>query len=132
MFGGARDKWTTLLTNIDEFQALALTCDKKHAPRGPDGALHKPWGLTHQGGWGFATAEEAQYPRGLCQAIAKILAKKLYKYVTPLDSQSSDDEAEREKKSTSARKLWGTAKSGISRTDSGIQDGQGDCALKPV
>ena len=69
MHGGERPKATTFWVSSElDFSSLALKCDNSHA--------HKPWGLTQEPGYIFATAAERNYPHLLCQRIAKIVAKR--------------------------------------------------------
>ena len=43
---------------------MAISCDNSH--------VHKPWGLVGpQGSREFATAEEAAYPKALCEAFVE-------------------------------------------------------------
>ena len=70
MFGGSRPKKTRFRTTAPLANKLSGPCTGEHPPRWTraDGAtrLHKPWGVTQEGK--FATAEEAEYPRDLCEA----------------------------------------------------------------
>ena len=59
MFGGKRAKMTKLLVSTSDLDPLARECDHSH--------VHAGWGvsLSHEG-WGFATAQEAEYTQKLC------------------------------------------------------------------
>jgi hypothetical protein len=63
MFGGARKKKTSLLTNETGFQSLSIFCDGSHA--------HEPWGVDENNE--FNTAKGAQYPQGLCDEYCRVL-----------------------------------------------------------
>ena len=54
-FGGSRPKWTRLVGNFTQLQALARSC--------PGCVAHAPWGRRVDGSW--STAEEAAYGFGL-------------------------------------------------------------------
>ena len=62
MHGGRRLKHTSLLTNVPHLSALSVSCDGKHE--------HLPWGVLDGQ---FATAEEAAYPKQLCESISECL-----------------------------------------------------------
>ena len=66
MHGGERPKWTRLRTDMPELLQLNRVCPGESANH-----KHKPWGLaiTTEGPV-FATAEETQYARELCNNIA--------------------------------------------------------------
>ena len=69
MHGGSRPKASTFLASGDlDLSSLELTCDGSHQ--------HKPWGLVHEAGCVFATAEERNYPDLLCKRLTARLAKK--------------------------------------------------------
>ena len=64
MWGGKRPKvsrWRSFPPGL--FEPLGMLCDGQHA--------HEPWGRDRNR---FATAAEAAYPEGLCQAIANLLS----------------------------------------------------------
>jgi len=69
MFGSDRPKWTRLVTNCAEIAELAVKCDNSH--------IHSEWGVVQQqtGSWKFRTADEAEYPAILCEAVAAKVAK---------------------------------------------------------
>ena len=68
MHGGGRDKRTSVWHGGGwSLASLAAECDNSHS--------HRPWGLSKEPGTLFATAEERNYPRLLCERIAKIVAK---------------------------------------------------------
>ena len=68
MHGGSRPKATSFLVSEDlDLSSMELTCDDSHT--------HKPWGLVHEAGCVFATAEERNYPDLLCKRLASKLAK---------------------------------------------------------
>ena len=67
MWGARRPKMTSFLTNMLSMHSLARSCDGSHA--------HLPWGLRWKDGWSFATAEECEYPKQLCQAVASRAAE---------------------------------------------------------
>ncbi len=66
MWGSRRDKRTSFVTNMPQMEALRKTCDGSHE--------HAPWGLRWNKGWRFATEEECEYPKPLCEAAAKAAA----------------------------------------------------------
>ena len=71
MHGGRRKKASSWLTSNDfvEMDALAVQCDNSHAEP------HLPWTVASQDGqWQFSTADEAAYPRLLCQRVAAQVA----------------------------------------------------------
>ena len=68
MFGGLRNKWSRWVATKGLFSSMQITCDGKHT--------HLPWGFTAEAlkpGWNFATAEEAEYPKVLCQRAAQLV-----------------------------------------------------------
>ena len=67
MYGGARDKWSRFLCSHAAFERLRIACDNSHN--------HLPWGASRgpSGEWVFATASEAEYTPGLCEAISSIV-----------------------------------------------------------
>ena len=66
MYGAPRAKWTSFLTNIEEFKSLAVACDESHP--------HAPWQVHSTArGLSFDTAAEAEYPPAFCQSMAKII-----------------------------------------------------------
>lgn len=68
MWGGRRPKWSTFYSNASGFQHLVKHCDDSHE--------HLPWNISQvDQQWKFATADEAEYPQELCNAIADIVAK---------------------------------------------------------
>ena len=68
MHGGGRDKQTSVWYGGGwSLKSLSAGCDKSHA--------HRPWGLSREHGTIFATAEERNYPRLLCQRISEIAAE---------------------------------------------------------
>ena len=66
MYGGARAKSTTIAGSLQQLVQLSVDCDRQHN--------HLPWGKTMTG---FATAEEVEYPRGLCAALAQVVQEEL-------------------------------------------------------
>ena len=65
-FGGQRPKWTRLVSNRFEFTVLAKEC--------PGNNAHLPWGYAPAGSaHTFSTAEEAEYPTGLCKAMSQVV-----------------------------------------------------------
>jgi hypothetical protein len=63
MFGGARPKWSSFLSNIPAFAGIVKTCDGNH--------IHAPWqAFGSSKGTTFDTASEAEYPPELCYALA--------------------------------------------------------------
>lgn len=72
MYGGARAKSTTLAGSMAKLTTLSVDCDKQHN--------HLPWGKTSTG---FATAEETEYPLGLCVALAQVVQEELGLTATP-------------------------------------------------
>jgi hypothetical protein len=73
MHGGERDKWSRFISNNHGFSRLALECDGGHE--------HKPWGFVDPAlsssdtPWVFATSQEAQYPKLLCERIADLVCE---------------------------------------------------------
>ena len=66
MFGGARPKWSSFLSNIPAFAGIVRTCDGSH--------IHAPWqAFGSPKGTTFDTASEAEYPPELCYALAKLV-----------------------------------------------------------
>ena len=69
MWGSKRDKQTSFVTNRKALSILQRKCN--HQPH-----EHEPWGVNRSHGeWFFATAEECEYPKELCEAVATALAK---------------------------------------------------------
>ena len=67
MFGGKRKKRTRLASSAD-LTHMAVLCDNSHP--------HLPWGIREvESGLSFDTAAEAQYPLGLCRALARTFAR---------------------------------------------------------
>ena len=64
MFGSERAKHTAFLSSLD-FSEMCVMCDNSHP--------HKPWGVDQDNN--FATAEEAEYPRELCDKIVSIVLR---------------------------------------------------------
>ena len=63
MHGGSRPKSTKLLCSSNDFQSLALTCDKSHE--------HLPWSVKWaKSGWLFSTHLESAYPAVLAERMA--------------------------------------------------------------
>ena len=69
MYGGKRDKWAAVLSNWSKAHRLRRICDKSHT--------HEPWGVRKEAKWRFATAEECEYPAGLCESFADLVAEDL-------------------------------------------------------
>ena len=67
MWGSKRNKRTTFVTNMPALESLRKACDGRHE--------HAPWGLRWHKGWHFATEEECEYPKELCDATAKAVAR---------------------------------------------------------
>ena len=68
-FGGKRKKRTRLASSAD-LSVLAQDCDGRHS--------HLPWSVRQDGDrLQFDTAEEAQYPAGLCSAMANLFKARL-------------------------------------------------------
>ena len=67
MFGGKRKKRTRLASSAD-LTHMAVLCDNTHP--------HLPWSIREvESGLSFDTAAEAQYPLGLCRALAQTFAR---------------------------------------------------------
>ena len=62
-----RAKWSRLRTNIPGMTQLAGPCGQKH--------VHLPWGQDVSGK--FRTADEAEYPEGMCIAVADVIIQAL-------------------------------------------------------
>ncbi len=72
MWGGDRKKNTVFVTNLPQLQDLEKTCDAHTGSH-----THDPWRVrwsSEKGTWQFATAEECEYPRELCEKVAAIAA----------------------------------------------------------
>ena len=70
MHGGRRPKHSSWWTNVEELKDLAVLCDGKHQ--------HQQWGLSKcEGSWHFKTAEEAAYPRLLCERVTAAVVKRV-------------------------------------------------------
>ena len=67
MWGSKRNKRTAFFTNNVHMSSMALQCDGTHD--------HLPWGVSWQGKWSFATAEECECHTEMCQAVALRAAK---------------------------------------------------------
>ena len=65
-YGGTRPKWTTFAGTLPDLDSMCLTCPGNHK--------HEPWGVisTPQGSK-FATSTEAEYPIGICRALAHLV-----------------------------------------------------------
>eukprot|EP00435_Cladocopium_sp_Y103_P056505 s1613_g19.t1 len=73
MYGGMRPKKTTLAGDLQCLQELAAECTNQH--------VHLPWGTTP---YGFATAEEVEYPLQLCKRWAQLVYEAIRpSYVQP-------------------------------------------------
>ena len=60
--GSERFNHTSFLTDVEELYRLEAKCDGSH--------YHKPWGMRGPpGDPQFATAQEAAYPKALCEAL---------------------------------------------------------------
>ena len=59
MYGSQRRKYTQLLYNFEVFESMSIECDGSHT--------HLPWGFRNKR---WSTAEETDYPLGLCKAYA--------------------------------------------------------------
>jgi hypothetical protein len=64
----SRAKWSRFRTNIESLKALAGPCRLEHA--------HLEWGRNVDGS--FVTADEAAYPRPLCQHLANAIVSHLH------------------------------------------------------
>ena len=64
MFGGKRLKRTRFVSSSSHIRALHVHCDGSHP--------HEPW---KHGQAGFDTAQEAEYPRPLCEAMAEVVIR---------------------------------------------------------
>ena len=69
MFGSTRKKSTQLLATYPQVVKLAVTCNGRHQ--------HAKWGRIRNK---WATAEEVEYPRGLCQAWSNVMVQILCEY----------------------------------------------------
>jgi hypothetical protein len=70
MHGGQRPVWRKWLSNFPEITGLNAECDGAHE--------HLPFRIQNVSGeWRFSTAEEAEYPRKLCNTVANIVVQKL-------------------------------------------------------
>ena len=85
-FGGSRPKWTRLVGNFTQLQALARSC--------PGCVAHAPWGRRVDGSW--STAEKTAYPVGLCTEWASALRSAMEERKIPCISHSMLNRAIRE------------------------------------
>ena len=71
-WGARRDKWTRLRCSGQGLLHLAKRC-----PGVGPGHRHAAWGFSTEtrGSWRFATAQEAEYPDALCEAVAEALSR---------------------------------------------------------
>ena len=71
MFGGSRDKWTSILANFPHISQMSICCDGNHR--------HAAWGkafdLNNREVW--ATSLESQYPRKMCVALVQTILQAL-------------------------------------------------------
>ena len=85
----SRAKWTRVRTNCKELLELSGQCFRKH--------VHLAWGVKPDGK--FATADEAEYSTGMCQAFAKAIANNLSKkglHLVPFSANSDIDDTRNE------------------------------------
>ena len=69
MHGGDRDKWSTWMCSRGLLSSMRLKCDGSHQ--------HKPWGFVQgSSDWQFATAQEAEYSKQLCDTVAHLVLEK--------------------------------------------------------
>ena len=63
MYGGSRDRWTSILANYPHVSQMSVRCDGKH--------LHAAWGKAFDldGREVWATSLESQYPRKMCISL---------------------------------------------------------------
>ena len=66
MYGGRRDKRTKLLATWGPAKNFCKMCDKSYT--------HLPWGVLLGARSTFATAEECEYPAGMCKEVARLLS----------------------------------------------------------
>ena len=69
MFGSTRKKSTRLLATYPQVSKLAVKCNGQHE--------HAKWGRVRNK---WATAEEVEYPTGLCQAWSNVMVQILCEY----------------------------------------------------
>ena len=100
MFGSSRNKSSAFLCTKGVFSSMAVRCDRKHT--------HRQWQLKWtEGKWKFDTAEEAEYTKELCDALAAcVLAAAVAKNYVPLPLEVGDDMNEVQKR------LWLRATTG--------------------
>ena len=68
MWGSSRDKRTTFMTNSKELESLRKQCNHQKWE-------HTAWGLRWDNEWKFATQEECEYPKELCNEVARAISK---------------------------------------------------------
>ena len=66
-YGGRRDKRTKLLATWGPVKNFCKMCDKSHT--------HLPWGVLLGARSTFATAEECEYPAGMCKEVDRLLRR---------------------------------------------------------
>ena len=66
MYGSQRRKYTQVMHNFKVFEGMSIECDNNHA--------HLPWGFRNKR---WSTAEETEYPLGLCKAYAQCFREHL-------------------------------------------------------
>ena len=68
MWGRHRNKKTSFLTNSNELESLRKTCNHQKWE-------HDSWGVKWgKNRWKFATEDECEYPKELCNQVAKAIA----------------------------------------------------------
>ena len=67
MYGGSRDKWTKILANFQEIEAMDVKCDRQHK--------HAPWGFAfnEEGKQVWATSLESRYTRKMCVVLTSLV-----------------------------------------------------------
>ena len=67
MYGGSRDKWTKILANFQEIEAMDVQCNRQHE--------HAPWGFAfnEEGKQVWATSLESRYTRKMCVVLSSLM-----------------------------------------------------------
>ena len=78
-FGSNRDKKTSFLCSTSSINRMALLC--------PGCKSHAAWGANDAGG--FATAEEAAYPKAMCQALCDVFELEASRLGYPLGAATA-------------------------------------------
>lgn len=88
MMGGSRDKWTRIAANIQDIEAMCVSCDRSHE--------HEAWGFASDadGRRVWATSLESQYPKHMCNVLVSIVLQFASSNGLQLAAWSLDDPAD--------------------------------------